>query len=98
MKEKEFKEWLINERHQAESAAQSRLNNCRRLDAVYDLDKQYESDHCKTLLDILIYSRAKERASAPARHAIPIDGSIYGGTASLRAALKRYVEFRDAEL
>ena len=92
----EFKEWMIFKRKKKmkDTAAQSRVNNCLRLDEVYDLEAQYAKDECKSLLKELEYTREQESKGAAPRHQILIDGNIYDGTATLRAALNRYIEFR----
>lgn len=53
----------------------------------------YQQDNCKALLDKLTYSTSDERSGAEQRHSIPIDGNIRNGTASYKAAVKRYFDF-----
>jgi hypothetical protein len=53
----------------------------------------YLQDKGKALLDRLIYTTSDERSGAEQRHSIPIDGNIRTGTASYKAAVKRYFDF-----
>lgn len=47
-------------------------------------------------MDLLTYTKDDERLNRPARHKIPIDGNIYTGTATYKAAVSLYKQFRDA--
>ena len=92
-KEKQFETWLQTGKGLTKETAESRLSNCRRLDALYDLDKQYALNQCSELIRSLSYSKKAEFLSAPALHKVPMDGNLYDGTATLRRAVKLYVEF-----
>lgn len=93
MKEKEFVNWLTAD-GMKESSAWSRLKNCLRVCRFEgDLDTHYMRDRCKELLSRLEYSKFDERNNSPARHSIPISGNIYDGTATLRTAVRLYVDF-----
>lgn len=95
MRENEFVNWLTAG-GMKESSARSRLKNCLRV-CRYEgnLDEHYEHDHCKELLSRLEYSKFDEHNNRPARHSVTIRGNIYDGTATLKAAVKLYVEFLD---
>jgi hypothetical protein len=41
------------------------------------------------------YSKSDEQQNQPGRHQIPIDGNLYNGTATLRAAVSLYKQFRE---
>lgn len=95
MRENEFVNWLIAG-GMKESSARSRLKNCLRVcDYEGDLDVHYQRDHCKALVSRLEYSKADERNNEPARHSIDINGNVYNGTATLKAAVNLYIEFLD---
>lgn len=95
MKEQEFKKWLLEKKYE-ESACRNRISNCKNVEKYYlDLDEQYSKDRCENLMSILSYSTADERAKLPPQHIIPINGDIRTGSATLKQAVKRYVEFRD---
>lgn len=95
MREYEFVEWLKAGGMKANSA-RSRLKNCLRVcEYEGDLDVHYQRDHCKDLLSRLEYSKADERNNEPARHSININGNVYNGTATLKAAVNLYIEFLD---
>lgn len=95
-KEKDFKDWLQTVKGLSPKTAESRISNCRRLDELYNLDKQYELNRCGGLLRSLSYSKRAERLDAPVLHKIPIEGNLYDGTAILRRALRLFIEFMDS--
>lgn len=94
-KKEEFRAWLVNAGYRV-GPINSLIANCSTICRCEgDIDEHYDEDECVELLRRLTYSRADERAGHPARHSIPINGDIYNGTASFRAALNRYIEFRN---
>ena len=94
MKELAFGSWLECERGMNPHTCTSRASNCRRVE-VYegDLDEHFRNDRMQSLLNRLQYSKRDEIAKAAARHKIPINGSCFNGTATLRSAVKLYAEF-----
>lgn len=94
--EKKFESWLQATKGLSAKTTESRISNCRRLDKLYDLDKQYELNRCNGLLRSLSYSKRAELLGVPVLHRIPMDGNLYEGTATLRSALRLYVEFMDS--
>jgi MoxR-like ATPase len=99
MHESEFSQWLANDyRTEAgktmdSTVRSSRMSNCRRVEQFLgDLDEAYERDGMAALLAKLELSR---RDDAP-RHNIPIDGDLYNGTATLKAATRLYQKFRSS--
>lgn len=93
MKELEFSQWL-KEQGYDESTIRSRVSNCKTVEKYYlDLDRQYRKDKCEDLMTILSYTTADERSKLPPQHIIPINGDVRTGSASLKQAVKRYVEF-----
>lgn len=97
MRENDFYNWLINNGLQ-ENTANSRLNNCIRVCRYEgDLDMHYDRDRCQKLLSRLTCTRNKANHHSVPRHSIPMNGNIINGTATLRSAVNRYIDFRDDE-
>jgi hypothetical protein len=95
MQENSFRLWLLTSRGIGTVA--SRLSNCRVVEKWEgSLDEHYSHDNLESLLDRLTYTKDDERLNRPARHNIPIDGNIYNGTATYKAAVSLYKQFRDA--
>ncbi|MBC8767352.1 hypothetical protein H4O18_05045 [Arenibacter sp. BSSL-BM3] len=63
-------------------------------DQMGDLDQHYNSDECNGLIEKLTYTKKDQRNNTPKRHPLKIDGDIYTGSATLKQAIKLYVEFR----
>ena len=98
MRKEEFRIWLCETKGLQASTAGSRVNNCERIEAFEgSLDIFFEQDRLTALLEKLAYSRSDLRQNLPPRHAVPIDGDIYNGTATLRSALRLYREFSGTE-
>lgn len=93
-----FKNWLMS-CGLKRSTAENRVANCATVerDQRIDLDMCYENDRCEWLISLLTYSSRDRMLNNPARHSIPINGDIYKGTATYRAAVKKYVNFKDAQ-
>ena len=69
-----------------------------RVEAHYgDVDDRYAQDRMAGLMETLSYSVDDERHNRPNTTSISIDGNIRNGLASLRAAIKKYKTFRDAD-
>lgn len=95
MQETGFRNWLTAVRQLKEGAAAGRVADCKRVEHYEgDLEDQWAADGLDTLLKRLTYSRDDERSGRPAKHKVPIDGNVYNGTATLKAAVRRYREFR----
>lgn len=93
MQSEAFKFWLCDKFE--ESTAKSRLSNCARVEKYEgDLDIHFEQDQLCILLKKLTYSKEDQRQNYPQRHAIPIAGDIYKGTATLRNAISLYKDFK----
>lgn len=93
-----FKKWLIEEYGLQESAANSRVSNISTIEKYYgDIDALVKNGSIQSLLNDLSYSTDDERHHREARHKIPIDGNVRTGSATLKQAVNRYLEFwRDA--
>lgn len=88
-----FRCWLEH-RYPAKVAA-TRSANVRRVEAVVgDLDVAYGRDQLEDVLVPLSYSRSEQNAGLTDRSGIVIDGDVYNGLATLKAATKLYREFR----
>lgn len=98
MQRDEFRAWLCGAKGLQSSTASNRVSNCERVRSFEgSLDRHYENDRLATLLEKLDFSKDDQRKNVPARHAIPIDGDIYNGTATLRSAVKLYLEFKNSD-
>ena len=87
-----FREWL-SRKYKGANVIGSRIANCKQVEEFEgSLDKYFEKDGGKALLEKLTFSR---RDSVP-NHKIPIDGDIYTGTATYKHAAKLYFEFKDS--
>lgn len=73
---------------------QSRISNCRHV-AEYEgsLDDNFERDEMAGLLAKFEYGRKDEKRNLKPRHAIPINGDLTSGTATLKSAIVLYAKF-----
>lgn len=103
MRERDFEVWL--ERWHRTEAGQSldpatrgsRLSSVKRLDkALGDLDRQWNKDRRRSVLDRLQFTRAQARSGQTPRHGIRIDSDNYTGTATLRTGAVLYFAFCEA--
>jgi len=92
MKAAKFKTWLENQKYD-EDTVDSRMSNCRNVEKYYSLDKQFSKDEGYSLMEKLSYSTDDEREKAVQKHKVPIDGNIREGSATLKSAVKLYMEF-----
>lgn len=91
-KEEAFRSWLLKTRGLGTVA--SRLSNCRVVEKWEgDLDDHFKRDRLDGLIARLTYTKDDEKQSRPARHKIPIDGNVYNGTATYKAAVSLYKRF-----
>jgi hypothetical protein len=96
MKEGAFRSWLSSDRNYGTGTVNSRVSNCKTVEGCEgDLDKHFEQDRLRGLVEKLTYSKADERQNRAARHRIPINGNVYNGTATLRSAVSLYKQFRE---
>jgi hypothetical protein len=92
--EKEFKAWLNEKYPDAEQTVRNRVSNCKNVEKYYgDLGDFFETDKCTAIINELTYSTSDERQNNPQKHKIPIDGDIRTGSATLKQAVKLYVNF-----
>ncbi|MBD5302245.1 MAG: hypothetical protein HDS16_04510 [Bacteroides sp.] len=91
---REFKNWLTEQYGLQENAANSRTSNISTIEKYYgDIDRLIAEGKADALLSDLSYSTDDERNNRAPAHNIPIDGNIRTGSATLKQALRRYMEF-----
>ncbi|MDE6072797.1 MAG: hypothetical protein K2G53_09655 [Muribaculaceae bacterium] len=91
---KEFKNWLIEDYGMQENSAYARTKNISTIEKYYgDIDSIIAAGKVATLLSDLSYSTDDERNHRAPAHNIPINGNIRTGSATLKQALRRYLEF-----
>jgi len=90
-----FYNWLKSFKKLDLTTSNTRSSNCLRIEKFYgDLDEQYNADHCVSLIEKLTYTPTDKKLGNKSKHNIPIDGNLYIGTQTLKAALKLYIEFK----
>lgn len=95
MNTNDFYNWLVYVNHMQINTARARVSNCLRVCRYEgDLDLHYTFDHCHNLLNRLEYTASDLERNMPPRHSIPIQGNIYNGTATLKAAVQLYIRYR----
>ena len=98
MNTKQFIIWLSNEKKMKPLVTSARASNCKKVEKVYgDLDSHYDLDKGVALLTLLKYSKEDEREKRHAKNKITIEGNIYNGLATLRQAIRQYIEFKNIE-
>jgi len=94
----EFYKWLLKKYNYQEGVAKTRKANCLKVcEYEGDLDIHFEKDSCRTIIDKLSYSIEDESQKCKPRHKIPINGNIRNGTATLKQAVKLYVDFKKSK-
>jgi len=94
-----FYNWLKSFKKLDSTTSNTRSSNCLRIEKFYgNLDEQFTADRCVSLIEQLTYTTADKKLGNKPKHNIPINGDIYTGTQTLKAALKLYIEFRDNKM
>jgi hypothetical protein len=94
MRTEKFENWLLGQRQLKRHVVQSRISNCNRVEQFYsDLDGHFLKDGGLSLIELFVYSTEDQRNRKPTKHTIPIDGDKRTGSATLKAAVKLYMEF-----
>lgn len=89
-----FENWLRDEGF-PEDQRKSILNRCVRIcRAEGDMDRAWEADHCRQMLERFVYTANDERHNMAKRHSVPIDGNVRSGTASLLDTVRKFVMFK----
>jgi len=95
MNTSDFEAWMLRTGNDP-AATRSRTSNLRRLEQYYEeLDALYERDNLTSLLTGLAYTKDDDRAAKLNPSPVPIDGNLYNGLATLRAAVNLYKRFRE---
>jgi hypothetical protein len=95
MKQKEFEVWLTN-REMDSGTISSRVSNVNRVcEFEGDVDKHFDSDCGKIIIEKLSYSTSDQHNALPPRHSIPIEGELRNGSATLKSAVKLYFLVRE---
>jgi len=98
MRKEEFRTWLCQTKKLQASTAGSRISNCERIERCEgDLDILYQQDRLAALIGKLSYSKSDQQKHLPPRHAVPIDGDVYNGTATLLLAARLYKAFAGSD-
>ena len=96
MDERNYRLWM--EKNKSYHTARTYTARCMRVEAEMkiDLDEQFLKDGGKTLMMLLKYSREEERKGIKPKCGISFEGAsnIYGGMNALRAAVKKYFEYK----
>ena len=88
-----FKTWLEDKEY-TPGTIQNRISNCRNVENYEgDLDEHFIKDYGTSLIERLSYSTADERDNLPPNHKVPINGNIRNGSATLKQAVKLYMDF-----
>ena len=96
MDELKFKLWLQN--NSADNTSRTTIARCIRVEKELgvDLDKQFDIDQGKRIIQCLKYSRKDERENINPLCGISFayGANVYAGMHSLRAAVKKYFDYR----
>lgn len=96
MDEKNYRLWM--EKSKDYQTARTYAARCLRveIEMKIDLDEQYIKDGGDSLMSLLKYSRKEEREGNMPKCGIHFEGhsNIYSGMNALRAAVKKYFEYK----
>lgn len=93
MKQDDFRKWLMAQ-GQTDATASSRVSSAKRVEQYLgDLDELFAQEDRDSVLNRFAYTAEDERAERPNPSAVPIDGVLRTGLASLQQALKLYHSF-----
>jgi hypothetical protein len=91
--ESQFLNWLCEK--YTRGTPNSRLSNCKRVEQYEgDLDSHFAENQGFSLIEKLSYSKDDKRNNRKPKHAVPINGDIYNGTATLKQAINLYFEYK----
>lgn len=77
-----------------QSTCGARVTNCQTVENYEgDLDSHFQTDQFRSLLQRLTYSQSDQQRNLATRHRVPIDGNLITGTATLRHAIRLYLQF-----
>lgn len=93
MKQDDFRKWLMAQ-GQTDATASSRVSSAKRVEQYLgDLDEMFTQEDRDSILNRFAYTAEDERAERPNPSAVPIDGVLRTGLASIQQALKLYHSF-----
>ena len=96
MREQEFEKWL--RRKITSAPVRNYILRCGRVerDLRIDLDKEFEKDGGRSLLESMVYSQQDQKNHVPLRCAIEFKpgSDLRNGMASLKTAVSTYFTFR----
>ncbi|MCQ2234308.1 MAG: hypothetical protein MJZ24_06170 [Paludibacteraceae bacterium] len=89
-----FESYLLK-RYNNKNVVANAISRCNRVENSLgiDLDGEYVRDRCGKLIDLLFYTKEDEDLCTPLPRGIIINGNYFNGMASLRNAVRRYVEY-----
>ena len=97
MRTDDFRAWLSGQ-GLASGSVSTRIADARRIEANYgDLDEAFEGDSLEGILSALAYSSADKAAGRPNPSGLEINGDLYDGLATYRAAVTAYKKFAAGE-
>lgn len=97
MKAGAFYNWMIINDYDT-STSRARTSNCVRISEFEgDLDLHFERDSCRGIINKLTYTKKDKDEKRPPKHSIAINGDVYNGTATLKQAVKLYVDFSNGK-
>ena len=89
-----YRNWLEQQGY-ASGTVQTQMHRAKKVEEHYgDLDRHYDRDQLRSVVDQLRYSTADERRSKPNPSKIPFTGNTRNNLASYRDAIERYCRFR----
>lgn len=89
-----YREWLEQQQY-ASNTVQAQIHRAGRVEECYgDLDRHYDRDELRSVINELKYSREDERRDKTNPSKIPFSGNIRNNLASYRNAIERYCRFR----
>ena len=90
-----FEKWLNTVKELDARTIGSRIRNCKRVERFEgDLQSQFDTDGLSSLMERLTYSTEDARCRREPKHSVPINGDVRTGTATLKAAVGLYRDYR----
>ncbi|MBR6043206.1 MAG: hypothetical protein IKP37_11310 [Paludibacteraceae bacterium] len=93
--DKERFELFLLKKYNNKNVISNAISRCGRVERCLNinLDEMYKKDCCEHLLETLEYSKDDFANNKPTPTGITIKGNSFEGMASLRNAVRRYVEY-----
>ena len=90
-----FKKFLLS-KGIGKDTVSSKCARINRIKSEYDIELEYSNDRCEELIESLTYTAADAKRGLLPDSRITIRGNYVTGLASLRTALKDYIEYLDS--